>query len=592
MNGEALDWTYPVAPCAAKHRRHLCLLGIIVAVASVASACRSPVEPPPIIWAAQRTDDVRSAHLYPVTIDGVCAGGRVRLYCTLAGRFSKVGGGSGLFCRIRRGPSADSFAPVVTDERGRSFALLPTEGLLGVSLPMEYLDQHARDGLHLTLAGCGRFSISLSAQYVAGFLKQARASQPSQPSPLVAAVIGGDHNMLATLLSDGADPNLPNDGGAYPLHVAATMTHREMVRLLVSSGADVHKRDEAGRTALHLAAIQGDTEVLAMLLRAGSDVNDKDSSGGLALGYAIRNKNAEAAEMLREHGGVATRDHSLRLGTKDYLLSARVQDNLAVARTAAATTETGGPWVLIVGEPHHDTAGQWDVFQGLTVLFSETPTLAQGTVFLAEGVAADLTLSIAPLLATEARPSDRLVRLVLKSYLVPGYVAYVWRAGGATPIVGVEDEPLYDASAALWAEGRQAGHIVTVAARNVGIARVVTAHVRKGENVVLFVGAGHVAPLDAVGFRQAFAVYSQPGAVPPGTDIGVWQDIRETRNVGVGDLLNEAGVSYTLLQAVHEDPPQEVRKNVERYRSVFRAQRSNRYAEYIEEFLRTRAPVE
>jgi RNA polymerase sigma factor (sigma-70 family) len=78
-------------------------------------------------------------------------------------------------------------------------------------------------------------------------------------SPLWAAAVRGDRDVVEYLLDAGADPNTPAFAGATPLHVAMQRGHHDLVPRLLEAGADPDRVDEHGRTpadwlALHRPA--------------------------------------------------------------------------------------------------------------------------------------------------------------------------------------------------------------------------------------------------------------------------------------------------------------------------------------------------
>ena len=78
-------------------------------------------------------------------------------------------------------------------------------------------------------------------------------------SPLWAAAVRGDREVVEYLLDAGADPNTPAFAGATPLHVAMQRGHHDLVPRLLEAGADPDRVDDHGRTpadwlALHRPA--------------------------------------------------------------------------------------------------------------------------------------------------------------------------------------------------------------------------------------------------------------------------------------------------------------------------------------------------
>src|SRR5579884_346698 len=82
-------------------------------------------------------------------------------------------------------------------------------------------------------------------------------------TPLHDAVWSGDEEMVALLLSFGADVNAKHvEAGSTPLHYAIITNHVKIAEMLIAKGADVKARYKAGSTALHLAANRGSVAML------------------------------------------------------------------------------------------------------------------------------------------------------------------------------------------------------------------------------------------------------------------------------------------------------------------------------------------
>ena len=82
------------------------------------------------------------------------------------------------------------------------------------------------------------------------------------------------HERLLTMtLKNGADPNIMNENGNTPLHVALSQPKPsyKIVRTLLKFRADPDFPSPQGVTPLHLAARSGDGAVMARLLKAGGD---------------------------------------------------------------------------------------------------------------------------------------------------------------------------------------------------------------------------------------------------------------------------------------------------------------------------------
>jgi ankyrin repeat protein len=126
-------------------------------------------------------------------------------------------------------------------------------------------------------------------------------------TPLLVAVINGHFDLAATLLDNGADPNLTSDGGVSPLyatvnvqwapiaaypqprsHLQQSRTYFDLMKLLLDRGADPNARvsrkvwysgynfdqsgvDEAGATTFWRAAYAADVAAMKLLVSYGAD---------------------------------------------------------------------------------------------------------------------------------------------------------------------------------------------------------------------------------------------------------------------------------------------------------------------------------
>ena len=119
---------------------------------------------------------------------------------------------------------------------------------------------------------------------------------------LFPAVVNGQKEIVADLLSSGVNPNLKDVHSMTALHHAARSDQSEIVSLLLKNGADVDSRDTDGRTALSSAAELGNTKVLEILLGAKARVEHKDSAGATALCLAAASGSVESVQRLLEFG--------------------------------------------------------------------------------------------------------------------------------------------------------------------------------------------------------------------------------------------------------------------------------------------------
>jgi hypothetical protein len=83
-------------------------------------------------------------------------------------------------------------------------------------------------------------------------------------------------------------------------------------------------------------------------------------------------------------------------------------------------------------------------------LFEKNTSLYRKTAFLSEGIPSGRVIDISPLWNVCPTPSLAEIRYVLDSYLIPGYVALEWQTQMGIPILGIEEEDLYQLSARIW----------------------------------------------------------------------------------------------------------------------------------------------
>ena len=106
-------------------------------------------------------------------------------------------------------------------------------------------------------------------------------------TPLHMAAVLASDELVAALLSAGADPNTHDALGLVPLHHAVIERDEESaVVLLCDPRIGVDAVDDDNRSALHLAADAGDNRLVSLLLDGGAAREIQDSVGCTALHHA------------------------------------------------------------------------------------------------------------------------------------------------------------------------------------------------------------------------------------------------------------------------------------------------------------------
>jgi ankyrin repeat protein len=106
--------------------------------------------------------------------------------------------------------------------------------------------------------------------------------------PLIGATRSGDTSAIATLLSQGADPNQRwGVNGWTPLMHAIHKNQKGSVEALIAGGADVNARGNGGMSALIMAARYGYGDIVRLLLAKGADPYAETPDGDNALAAAV-----------------------------------------------------------------------------------------------------------------------------------------------------------------------------------------------------------------------------------------------------------------------------------------------------------------
>ena len=281
------------------------------------------------------------------------------------------------------------------------------------------------------------------------------------------------------------------------------------------------------------------------------------------------------------------RTHFLDIGQDTLRLSPAAQEYLSLC---AVSPYRAPRRVIIIEEPHEAVDRQFALLKGLEIFFADNPQILESgsVVFLAEGYPAWERLTVEPMVKAEPKPSDVLIKTVLETYLITGYVAYEWKHQRGIPIIGTEDPALYRMSARIWWQLQRGGSPAcavvwpqTVAARNASMAEVLLAHAKTHACPILFAGGRHLVPLlphevlDDDGWRHA-------REAADATDLA---RLRKADKRGIFEILQDHGLGYYFLQARGEVWPDEEseRRATQRYARLFEAQVRGDLAGYVKQ---------
>ncbi|MDJ0978992.1 MAG: ankyrin repeat domain-containing protein [Erythrobacter sp.] len=88
------------------------------------------------------------------------------------------------------------------------------------------------------------------------------------------------------LIQRGADPNIRDKTGTYPIQISAALGDIDSVEALIKGGAQVDVADQQGETPLISAVHKRDIALIARLLKEGANPDRSDNSGRSARDYA------------------------------------------------------------------------------------------------------------------------------------------------------------------------------------------------------------------------------------------------------------------------------------------------------------------
>lgn len=185
----------------------------------------------------------------------------------------------------------------------------------------------------------------IAAALLAGTAPQGAAASPPAlpaaiPSPerrqelLFEAARLGRTDLIAPLITAGADANARDRRGFTPVILTAYAGHRDTLDALLAAGADACLADAGqGNTALMGVAFKGEDAIAERLLAAGCDVNARNKAGQTALMMAALFNRTRQIELLLAAGAdAALADASGRTAAE----VARAQGNEIVAKKLAS----------------------------------------------------------------------------------------------------------------------------------------------------------------------------------------------------------------------------------------------------------------
>lgn len=86
----------------------------------------------------------------------------------------------------------------------------------------------------------------------------------NERTPLLSALLKQNYDIAGYLLENGADPNISNLNGTYPVHLAAKYGNMNLLYKLESHGAVFNVQDNQGNTPLHFVSHPSVVEFLIL----------------------------------------------------------------------------------------------------------------------------------------------------------------------------------------------------------------------------------------------------------------------------------------------------------------------------------------
>ncbi|NDB83946.1 MAG: ankyrin repeat domain-containing protein [Alphaproteobacteria bacterium] len=112
-------------------------------------------------------------------------------------------------------------------------------------------------------------------------------TRKSPLTPLMCAVIAGNHEAVQILLDKGANVNACDPEDNTALHIAAATGNAQMCELLISAGADVNVQNKKGFTPAHVATGRHNIKAQDILIENGADMSLKTKDGKTPLGIRL-----------------------------------------------------------------------------------------------------------------------------------------------------------------------------------------------------------------------------------------------------------------------------------------------------------------
>ena len=116
---------------------------------------------------------------------------------------------------------------------------------------------------------------------------------------LIYSIYNFNHDAVVMLLQRGANPNLSNDAGFSPIHLAANLNDDKAVKILVQYGADINILDKTGSTPIMYAASSDNIKTIEYLLNHNANLDIINNNGMNIIDFAKSSSNKNILDYLK-----------------------------------------------------------------------------------------------------------------------------------------------------------------------------------------------------------------------------------------------------------------------------------------------------
>ena len=142
----------------------------------------------------------------------------------------------------------------------------------------------------------------LAEHLIAEYPEHVSARGGSQLTPIHAAALAGQADILSLLIQHGADVNTRGRTDCTPLFLALENARLEAGQFLLNHGANIDVRNEFNNTALIHAIMENNIEFARMLVEREAVINVRCQGDMTPLHWAADGGGIEVARLLLEHG--------------------------------------------------------------------------------------------------------------------------------------------------------------------------------------------------------------------------------------------------------------------------------------------------